>query len=255
MKAPTERFSDRVFNYVRYRPAYPKPLVETLVNECCLDENSIVADIGSGTGIFSRQLLNENLRVFAVEPNQEMREASENDLSGYKNFSSVDGSAEATTLPDDRYDLVTAAQAFHWFRYDGAQAEFDRILKSGGRVALIWNQRDMRQEFQKDYETLLNKHATDYTTVNHMNISAEKIMRFFSGGGYQNFVFENRQVFDRAGFLGRMRSSSYIPSVGSPELWESADQLFAKHSSQGKVSFGYESWLHIGRVGGSSIGS
>jgi len=250
MKAPTERFSNRVENYVRYRPAYPKSLVDTLIHECHLEEDSIVADIGSGTGIFSRQLLEDGFQVFAVEPNQEMREASEKFLSGYEEFTSIGGRAEKTTLPNNSVDFVAASQAFHWFQCEKAQREFARILRPDGWVALIWNQRDMRQKFQKDYDALLMKYAPEYASVNHMNISTEQIADFFSAESYQHFVFENHQIFDQSGFLGRMRSSSYISSTGCPDLWESAKRLFSQHSADGTISFGYEAMLHIGRIKG-----
>src|SRR6476661_6239210 len=112
---PTQRFSDRVENYIRYRPGYPPQVLETLRNECGLTPTAAVADIACGTGIFTRLLLENGNPVHGVEPNREMREAAERLLADYPNFVAVNGTAEATTLPDHTFDFATAAQAAHWF--------------------------------------------------------------------------------------------------------------------------------------------
>jgi len=251
MKAPTERFSDRVDAYVRYRPAYPEALIDSLIETCRLDSSSVVADIGSGTGILTRLLLANKLCVFAVEPNEPMRQAAEELLSGNENFTSINGQAEESGLADCSVDLIVAAQAFHWFRQDAAYREFTRILKIPGWVALIWNQRKLEQPFQRDYDALLSASAPEYDLVNHMNVSDRTIAAFYSPHPYQSFTFENRQVLDRTSFLGRMKSASYLPPVGTAEyvkLLESADQLFAKYQNNGKVSFEYDACLHIGKL-------
>jgi ubiquinone/menaquinone biosynthesis C-methylase UbiE len=251
MKTPTKRFSDRVDNYLRYRPAYPEAVVDALTEKCRLDENSVVADVGSGTGIFTRLLLEKGLRVIAIEPNQEMREAAEALLSGEERFTSVDGSAEESNLADISVDVIVAAQAFHWFRRDETQREFARILKSTGWLALVWNQRKLQQPFQQEYDALLREHAPEYNLVNHMNISGDEIAKIFASAGYQKFVFENSQVFDKAGFLGRMQSSSYTPPVNTseyPKLMESAGQLFAQYEESGTISFEYDTRLYVGKL-------
>ncbi|MDA0813399.1 MAG: class I SAM-dependent methyltransferase [Verrucomicrobia bacterium] len=251
MKKPTERFSDRVENYVRYRPHYPEGVVDTLIDKCQLGDDSYLADIGSGTGIFTRHLLDKGLRVTAVEPNLEMRQAAEVTLTGYGGFTSVDGSAEATGLADGAVDLVVAAQAFHWFRHDETRTEFHRILKTNGWVALIWNQRKIQQPFQQDYDALLRAYAPDYKNANHMNLSDAAIASFFDSAQFQIHSFRNAQRFDKAGFLGRMQSSSYTPTIGTPEhlkLIEAAEILFARHEEGGRVSFEYDTRLFLGRI-------
>jgi len=151
----TSRFSDRVENYVRYRPGYPPEMIETLKSECGLTPTRVVADIASGTGIWTRMLLEHGNGVFGVEPNAEMREAGEHLLAGFPNFTSVGGSAEATTLPDHSVDFVTAAQAAHWFKRDLARREFARILKQGGWLVLLWNERRTESTpFLRAYEQL-----------------------------------------------------------------------------------------------------
>ncbi len=135
------RFSGRVENYVRYRPGYPPEVLQTLKSECGLEPNHVVADIASGTGIWTRMMLGNGNRVFGVEPNAEMRASGEQLLARFPKFISSAGTAEATTLADQSVDFVTAAQAAHWFDRKRAREEFLRILKPGGRLVLLWNQR------------------------------------------------------------------------------------------------------------------
>ena len=143
MPDPTQRFSNRVENYRRYRPGYPPAILDLLAAKCGLSQTSVAADVGSGTGILTKLLLKSGGRIFGVEPNPEMRAAGERDLNHHLNFTSVAGTAEATTLPDHSVDLITAGQAFHWFDRDKTRAEFLRILRPGGWVVLIWNDRNI----------------------------------------------------------------------------------------------------------------
>src|SRR6266446_9260655 len=113
MSAPTERFSNRVENYIRYRPGYPKEIIELLKAECGLFPQSVVADAGSGTGLLAKLFLENGNLVFGIEPNREMRAAGERLLQAYPRFTSIAGTAEATTLPGQSVDFVTAGQAFH----------------------------------------------------------------------------------------------------------------------------------------------
>ena len=168
VKDSTQRFSSRVGNYVRYRPAYPSAVLDLLKNECGLNAASVIADIASGTGIFTRMLLENGNRVFGVEPNADMRKAGEEFLRGYSQFTSVAGTAEATTLADHSVDLVTAAQAAHWFDREQARREFIRICRPGGWTVLLWNERRTGSTpFLRDYEQLLLEYGTDYQEVRY----------------------------------------------------------------------------------------
>ena len=138
---PTARFSNRVDDYVRYRPSYPAGVLEILRAEVGLTPASIIADVGSGTGISAELFLRNGNTVYAVEPNDAMRHAAERLLGGYHAFHSVNGRAEATTLPDASIDLSLAAQAFHWFDVPKARAEWQRILRPDGWAVLVWNTR------------------------------------------------------------------------------------------------------------------
>jgi SAM-dependent methyltransferase len=248
---PTKRFSSRVEDYVRYRPTYPVAVVEWLAAECGLTAQSRVADIGSGTGILSRLFLDFGCDVFAVEPNAEMRAGAERQLAGEPRFHHVDGRAEATTLPGESIDFVTAGQAFHWFDAVSARAEFRRILKPGGWVALLWNERLVAPGFLSEYEDLLQRLSTDYGRVDHRRIDRAQIAGFFEHEQWRTAVFPNRQDFDWDGVRGRLLSSSYAPLPGSPDYAPMMNQLetmYAKHQQDGRIQFLYETKLYVGRL-------
>ncbi len=252
MKPSTLRFTGRVENYIRYRPGYPSGVIETLANECGLTANSIVADIGSGTGILGELFLKNGNRVFGIEPNREMREAGEQLLNKYPNFASVDASAEATTLADRSVDFVMAGQAFHWFDRERTRKEFARILKSSGRVVLIWNERlTDTSPFLHAYETLLQKYGTDYAAVDHRNVDTNAIKTFFAPQPFTLRKFENRQVFDFDGAKGRLLSSSYTPEPGHPNyqlMLDALREIFDQHHVNGKVAFDYVTLMYFGQL-------
>ena len=179
MANSTERFTDRVENYSKYRPTYPAGVINLLKSECGLSPESDVADIGSGTGILAKLLLRNCKRVFGVEPNAAMRDAGKALLKNYPTFITVAGSAENTTLPDASIDLITAGQAFHWFDEMKARVEFKRILKSGGFVALVWNDRRLDSTpFLAAYEQLLREFGTDYAQVQDFDVANLLFERF-----------------------------------------------------------------------------
>jgi SAM-dependent methyltransferase len=249
-RSPEERFSDRVANYVRYRPTYPPAVLDMLRRETGMGPQSVVADVGSGTGISAELFLREGAAVFGVEPNKEMREAAEGLLAGYANFQSVNGTAEATTLADQSVDFVTAAQAFHWFKPEPTRAEFSRILRPGGWVVLMWNERRLHTTpFLRAYEALLMTHGTDYTKVRHENIHAQALGAFFTGGDYATHTFPNEQRFDYEGLAGRLLSSSYAPAEGEPgnaAMMAELKDVFERHQENGRVCFAYDTRAHIG---------
>jgi SAM-dependent methyltransferase len=249
---PTTRFSNRVDDYVKYRPHYPPAVVELLKSECGLTVNSVIADIGSGPGNLTELFLKNGNRVYGVEPNREMREAGERLLRKYHNFVSIDGRAEQTTLEDASIDFVTAGQAFHWFDADGARAEFGRILKPYGWVVVAWN--DRRTEgtpFLKDYEALLLKYGTDYREVSGRYLVETLIDPFFETREVRSATFPNSQVFNYAGLEGRLRSASYAPEPGHTNflpMMSELKKLFEKHQTNGEIEIGYVTKVFYGRL-------
>ncbi|HZY35733.1 MAG TPA: methyltransferase domain-containing protein [Mucilaginibacter sp.] len=249
---PTKRFSDRVENYIKYRPSYPAEVLDYLAGQCDLANGSTIADVGSGTGIFSALLLARGYKVFAVEPNESMQGAAISQFGGNDNFIPVASTAETTSLPSDSIDLVVCAQAFHWFDAEKTKTEFKRILKDQGQVALIWNNRDAgTDEFSAAYENLLKQDSVDYNNVNHRNISDMNFKAFFKGGLYEAEKYPNVQVFDEEGLLGRAFSSSYVPAEDTYEGKKFKDllkALFAKYNKDGKVRFYYQTEVYLGKV-------
>lgn len=246
---PTRRFSDRVADYVRYRPGYPQALLQALIDETGLGPGSVAADVGSGTGISSELLLRSGCRVYGVEPNAEMRRAAEDRLAGEPRFTSVAGTAEATTLAAASVDLTAAGQAFHWFDRRRARAELSRVLRPGGRVALFWNSRSTdTTPFLHDYEALLRRFGTDYGEVDHTRLDRGVFDRFF-GDAYAARSFPNEQVLDLPGLRGRLLSSSYAPGPGHPDHQPMLDELrriFDRHQKAGRVRLEYDTELYLG---------
>jgi SAM-dependent methyltransferase len=247
-----QRFSNRVADYVRYRPGYPSAVRDLLRAECGLKSGHVIADIGAGTGFLSELFLKNGNRVFGVEPNEAMRLAGEEYLASYDGFASINGSAESTTLDETSVDYVTTGQAFHWFDQDAARREFLRILKPAGWVVIIWNERPTdTTPFLRDYEALLRTFGTDYTRVNESYPREEHMRSFFGLNPYASHTLPNFQEFDFDGLAGRLRSSSYMPTASDanfePMLAE-AQKLFAAHNQLGRVRLEYSTRTYFGRL-------
>ena len=247
----TSRFSDRVENYVRYRPGYPPQVLEMLKQECSLKREHRIADIASGTGIWTRLLLENGNRVSGVEPNAGMREAAERLLSGFSNFNSIAATAEATTLPDHSMDFVTAAQAAHWFNREQSRREFVRILKPGGWLVLLWNERlTDSTPFLRDYEQLLLTYGTDYQDIRHEH-TTDAVNEFFDPVPYEERNFPMLQEFDYAGVEGRLLSSSYAPGPEHPKhaaMLRELRQIFDEHAVENRVAFEYKTRVYFGKM-------
>jgi ubiquinone/menaquinone biosynthesis C-methylase UbiE len=251
MTRPTERFSGRAEYYRRYRPGYPPAAIDVLATQCGLTPGAVVADVGSGTGILSEQLLERGARVIGVEPNDAMREAAEARLGAEPRFRSVAATAEATTLPEGSVDLWVAAQAFHWFDAPRARTEALRVLRTGGFAALLWNERPPEPgAFLTEYEALLRRHAAEYTTIAARRVD-EASMREFLGGTMQIARFPNQQTLDYAGLEGRLLSSSYAPPPGHPEyepMRAGLRALFDRYRRGGEIVFPYETRVYYAQL-------
>lgn len=247
MTDSTTRFSNRVENYVKYRPGYPKDILQLFRDEMNLTGSSVVADVGSGTGISARLFLENGNTVYGIEPNAAMRAAAEEYLKDFPAFMSIDGTSDATGLDDGSVDIVIAAQAFHWFDPESSRAEFRRVLRKGGYIALIWNERQLdTTAFLIEYEQFLLKFASDYTKVRHENTDEKELRKFF-GGEFRTATFQNSQIFDFEGLKGRVLSSSYMPSENNPgfgPMVAELQRLFAKHEERGKIKVLYDTNIH-----------
>jgi SAM-dependent methyltransferase len=248
----TARFSDRVDDYVRYRPDYPPALIEWLQREQGVDADWRVADIGAGTGISSKMFLDAGYRVTAVEPNAPMRAAAERWLQAYENFDAIDGKADATGLPDASVDLVIVAQAFHWFDEETTRREFARILRPRGLAAIWWNSRRLTgTRFLEGYEALLQKFSTDYASVAERYTDDARMRAWFGAGFRGSARFEHAQRLDFEALRGRLMSSSYAPQAGHPQhepMRRALRKLFDNCAEHGTVSFDYDTRIFAGHM-------
>jgi SAM-dependent methyltransferase len=247
-----QRFSNRVADYVRYRPGYPAAALDLLRTQCGLRPGHAIADIGSGTGLLGKLFLENGNRVFGVEPNQEMRQAGEEFLQSFPNFTSVTGSAEATAIGDASVDFITAGQAFHWFDPKAARSEFERILKPGGWIVVLWNDRRMEEaQLTREYEGLLERYGIDYKRVKDSYPESEDIRSFFAGGVFSARELPNHQFLDWDGLRGRLRSSSFAPTEGhsnyAPMMAE-LDRIFRAHQRDGRVRMEYFTRVYFGQL-------
>ncbi|MFX1433926.1 MAG: class I SAM-dependent methyltransferase [Promethearchaeota archaeon] len=241
---PKKRFSSRVENYIKFRPNYPSEIIKFLKEKKILIKDSIIADIGSGTGILSEIFLKNGNVVYGIEPNADMRNAAEKLLENYSDFITVDGSAESTNLKGKSIDIITVGQAFHWFDIKQTQKEFRRILKEGGYVILIWNNRKKSDSgFSTEYEKFITKYGKDYKFTRK---DETDINNFFK---YEKEVFYNYQDFDFEGLKGRLLSASYIPLENSPEYEDMIKELafiFDKYQHDGTIKLEYDTEVYYG---------
>ncbi|AND68144.1 hypothetical protein ATSB10_06900 [Dyella thiooxydans] len=248
----TERFSDRVADYVRYRPDYPVALVDWLRREHGVDASWDVADIGAGTGISARLFLDAGHRVTAVEPNAPMRAAAEQWLGDNPRFRAVDGRADATGLPAASVALIVVAQAFHWFDEAAARREFARILRPGGLAAIMWNSRRLAgTPFLEGYEALLQRYGTDYTSVAERYADESRMRAWFGNGFRGTGRFDHGQKLDFDALKGRLMSSSYAPQAGHPQhapMLDALRKLFDATAVDGRIDFTYDTRVYVGTL-------
>lgn len=251
MKDSVSRFSNRVEDYARYRPGYPSGVIDILRAECGLTKASLIADVGSGTGILSESFLQNGNALIGIEPNTAMRLAGERFLTRYTKFVSIGAPAESTTLPPQSVDFITAGQAFHWFDRERTRTEFGRILKAGGWVVIIWNERRLESTaFLRDYESLLLRYGTDYQEVRHANVALE-IANFFAPEQFKLKSLENLQHFDFESLKGRVRSASYTPEPGHPDfepMLSGLREIFNANEIDGRVAFEYDTRIYYGHL-------
>lgn len=251
MRKSTERFSDRVENYIKYRPNYPVQIIPFLKETIHLSPDWVIADIGSGTGISSEMFLNNKNKVYGVEPNKPMRDAAERLLHKQHHFISLEGTAEATSLAKNSIDLIVCGQAFHWFDKALAKPEFQRISKPTGYLLLMWNDRRTDTPFLQAYQDMLLKLSLDYSEISNRNLDEATIGEFFKPHHFHTQTFKNTQTFDFESLKGRLLSSSYAPLENDPkhkQMLAKLEEIFNKYSRDSKVQFEYNCNLYFGKI-------
>ena len=248
----TGNFTDKAAIYAKYRPSYPDEYVDYLFSVNQLKGNQIVVDIGSGTGIFSNQLLERGLNVIGVEPNDDMRKMAEQSLKQYSRFKSIKATAENTTLKGNSVDLITVAQAFHWFDKKAFKMECQRILKQKANVALVWNSRDLTSPIIKENAEICQKTCSNFKGFSGgIEGTPEVFNSFFKDGKYEFKKYQNDLLFDYESFLGRNLSASYAPKKNDKEYKSFVfllSELFEKYSKNGKIVLKNITRSYLGNV-------
>ncbi|MCG3129483.1 MAG: hypothetical protein FLDDKLPJ_00216 [Phycisphaerae bacterium] len=252
----SERFSNRIADYDRYRPTYPPQVINDFAETWGLRAGQVAADVGAGTGIFTALLLSRGLEVEAIEPNEGMRKLAADRFRVDRRCRVRPGTAERTGLPDRAVDWVFAAQAFHWFDVDVARIELRRILRDdrgGGGAALLWNNRLEDGPFLSEYEAFLHEYGIDYARVKHQSAEQDgRITRFFGNEGFALRSFRHDVSMNLEGLIGRTASCSYMPARDHPRYPATVARLgdiFTRHQSAGAVTFEYEVRMYVGRPG------
>jgi ubiquinone/menaquinone biosynthesis C-methylase UbiE len=242
------KFTGKADNYAKYRIGYSNEILKYL-NNYNFNNNSIVADIGSGTGKLTKIFLENGNIVYAVEPNDNMRNTANSLLNGYKNFISINGSAENTTLQNEIIDFVVVGQAFHWFDAPKALNEFKRILKQNGVLVLIWYNRKTDTLFLNEYDNIL-KNIPAYKGSIHRIFPDEEIEKFYLKD-YKKITLESNRELTFNELLGGFLSSSYSPKEGTNEYiesYKSLESVFNEYKVNDKVILSYITEIYIGRM-------
>ena len=243
-------FSTKVTDYVASRPDYPAALLETLQTVCGLKIGSTVADIGAGTGLLTRSLLERGYRVVAVEPSLEMRQAADQLLSHFPDYRSVEGTAESMPLESASIELVTAATAFHWFEPEQARVECLRVLKPDGKAALIWNDRIFSDPLQVALDEVLTEFGGEKRAALATHEKQRKVSEFFRDNDPTHFLYPHEHLLDESALVSLAFSRSYMPARESHDglkAQEKICQVFHQFSESGLVKVRYQTVACVGR--------
>ena len=249
MNENIQKYSDRAEKYEKSRPEYPTAILNYLL-EYGFGKNSIIADIGSGTGKLSKIFLENGNKVYTVEPNENMRKMADSLFGKYNNYFSMEGTAENTGLLDKSINFITVAQAFHWFDTVKALTEFKRIIKDNGLLILIWNKNNTKTIFQKEYENIFNSHVSNENEIVHKILSENDIINIYSLF-HKKIIIENSIDNDFDDAIRGYFSSAYAPKEGTSEysnIYNKIEILFRKHNINGMVKYNYDTEIYIGGI-------
>ena len=248
----TAVFSTKVADYSVSRPDYPAALFETLGDICKLSADAVVADVGAGTGLLTQGLLHKCYHVIAVEPNAAMRTACDHFLGKFPRYRSVEGSAESMPLEDFSVDLITAAQAFHWFKIEAARTEWLRVLKPQGSVALIWNDRIREDPLHVALDAIFTEFGGAKRAALAAHEKRNNISEFFGSTIPLQFSWPHKHLLDEEGLASLVLSRSYMPerdSDAGKEVRTRVHEVFGRFAEAGVVAVRYQTVANVGRPG------
>lgn len=243
-------FSTKVADYVASRPDYPTALFDALRVACNLQPGDAVADIGAGTGLLTHGLLSQGYAVIAIEPSTNMRAAADSALVSFPAYNSASGSAERIPLPAACVALITAAQAFHWFDIAAARAEFLRVLKPQGKVALIWNDRVLSDPLHTALDGIFAQHGGAKRGAMLAHDERSEVPAFFGTNTPLELTWPHEHLLSEAALLSLVFSRSYMPardSAAGQEAYEQVHRLFEQLATGGRIAVRYNTIAIIGR--------
>ena len=247
-----DKFTNKVEDYIKYRPSYPQEFIEYLIKGVGLNRDTILADIGAGTGKLTKQLGDKVKKLFAVEPNLNMRTACQKYCSDLKNLTVTNGSAEDTALPNNSVDFITVAQAFHWFDRDKSKIEFKRILKEDGKVILVWNSKVAESELVKETDMICRRICPDFKGFSGGNGTGSDVYsNFFKNASCEYKVFDNDQSLTLESYIGSGLSASYAPVTGDINYGvfiEALTELFNKYCKHGNLHIPVKTHSYVGEL-------
>lgn len=243
-------FSTKVADYSASRPDYPEPLFERLSAACELSADAVIADIGAGTGLLTQGLLQRGYQVIAVEPNAAMRQACDHFLGKFSGYRSVEGSAESIPLEASSVDLITAAQAFHWFEIEKARTECLRVLRPKGKVALIWNDRVFEDPLHVELDTIFAEFGGAKRAALVAHAKGTDVLRFFGLTTPMEFSWPHEHLLVEEGLASLVFSRSYMPERNSPagkEVRFRVYEVFSRFAKAGVLAVRYRTIAKAGR--------
>ena len=247
----TQRFSGKAGVYAKARPNYAQDFFDWLYSNYVLTSDTVIADIGSGTGLLTKALVEKDIHVYAVEPNEDMRNVAESSLKDNKYFHSINGTAESTGLPEGSIDIITVAQAFHWFDVEAFKKECKRILRPQGKVVLVWNQRDSASYFVKVNSEIFKKYCPNFTGFSGGIEENDNNIELFFDKKYSRFHFTNNLTFDKDGFINRCLSASYALKKSDEKFdifVQELEVLFNSYSEAGLLTMPNETVAYVGEL-------
>lgn len=240
---------ERIDYYQKNRPSYPQEILSILKNRYGVHESQYVADVACGSGLFSKLMLKNHFEVIGVEPDEQMRDRAIQRLGKYEHFQLIEGTAASTGLPDNCVDMITVAQAFHWFDTPQTVKEFCRILKPGGLILLLWNERKTDHDlFHQEYESLLWDYAVDYDRSLHRSYPMDRIKHLFPSFSLRCHKLRNSQEMNLQSLMGRLESAHYCPPLEHPSylpLMEGVKELYQSYKENGKIRLEHQCKIYF----------